>query len=94
MFDFEVIAEQSEPTPWVNSITIVKKPEKMWVCLDLTKLNVAIKRGACHMNTFEEIVANTASARYFSVLDAMTGYWQIDLDHESLLLCTFNTPWG
>ena len=24
----------------------------------------------------------------------MTGYWQIELDHESSLLCIFNMPWG
>ena len=93
MLDLGVITEQSEPTSWVNSITIVKKAEKMWVYLDPTKLNVAIKWGVYHTKRFEEIVANTASARYFSVLDAMTGYWQIELNHESSLLCSFSTPW-
>ena len=28
------------------------------------------------------------------MLDASSGYWQIDLEEESSKLCTFNTPWG
>ncbi|CAB4009767.1 Hypothetical predicted protein, partial [Paramuricea clavata] len=33
-------------------------------------------------------------ARYFSTLDARSGYWQIPLDKESSKLTTFNTPFG
>ena len=34
------------------------------------------------------------NAKYLSVLDASSGFWQIKLDHESSKLCTFNTPFG
>ena len=34
------------------------------------------------------------NARYFSVLDASSGYWQVTLDMESANLCTFNAPFG
>ena len=33
-------------------------------------------------------------ARYFSTIDARSGYWQILLDEESSKLTTFNTPFG
>ena len=39
-------------------------------------------------------MANTCEAKFFSVLDANSGYWQIELDDGSSKLCTFNTPWG
>ena len=32
--------------------------------------------------------------KVFSTLDLKDGYWQIQLDEESSLLCTFNTPFG
>ena len=32
--------------------------------------------------------------RYFSTLDARSGYWQIPLDEDSSKLTTFNTPFG
>ena len=33
-----------------------------------------------------------SDAKYFIVVDANLGYWQIKLDDESSLLTTFNTP--
>ena len=94
MIKIGVIVEQNEPTDWVNSITIVKKPNKIRVCLDPTRLNKAIKRGAVPVRTVEEVTAKLSGANYFSVIDANCGYWQIELDKSSSLLCTFNTPWG
>lgn len=32
--------------------------------------------------------------KFFAVLDANHGFWQIQLDEESSKLCTFNTPFG
>ena len=94
MIKLGVIVEQHEPTEWVNSITIVQKPNKLRICLDPTKLNRAIHR--CHFptKTIEEVIASTSGAQYFTVLDAQSGYWQIQLDEQSSRLCTFNTPWG
>ena len=94
MISLGVIVPQNEPTPWVNSITIVKKASKVRVCLDPTKLNKAIRRGPHQTKTIEEVIARTAGSKYFSVIDAKTGYWQIELNTPSSHLCTFNTPWG
>ncbi len=46
------------------------------------------------MKTIEEIAARMPNAKYFSVLDASSGFWQVELDHDSAKLCTFNTPFG
>ena len=35
-----------------------------------------------------------AGARFFTKLDASSGYWQIKVDKESSKLLTFNTPFG
>ena len=42
MVKIGVIVPQHEPTPWVSSITVVRKPDKIRICLDPTKLNKAI----------------------------------------------------
>ena len=78
-----VIVKVVEPTDWVNSMVI-----------DPTDLNKAIKRAHYPMKTIEEVIANIPKARYFSVLDAKSGYWQIKLDEYSSKFCTFNTPFG
>ena len=35
-----------------------------------------------------------ANAKYFSKLDASSGFWQMKLDTASSKLCTFNSPFG
>ncbi len=35
-----------------------------------------------------------AGAKWFSKLDASSGFWQLKLDEASSKLCTFNTPEG
>ncbi|RVE62485.1 hypothetical protein OJAV_G00157530 [Oryzias javanicus] len=89
-----VITKQTEPTEWVNSMVTVTKPNKVRICIDPQDLNTAIKREHYPLKTIEEVVAEMPNARYFSVLDANHGFWQIQLDEESSHLCTFNTPFG
>lgn len=57
-------------------------------------MNKAIKREHYPMRTVEEIAAQMPDAKYFSVLDASSGFWQVKLDDKSCKLCTFNTPFG
>jgi hypothetical protein len=94
MEDVGVIVKQTEPTDWVNSMVTVIKPEKIRVCIDPRDLNRAIKREHYPMKTIEEVVAGMPEAKVFSVLDATSGYWQMNLNEESSKLCTFNTPFG
>ena len=62
-------------------------------CLDPKDLNQAIKRSHLQLHTAEDIISKMNGARYFSKLDASSGYWQIKLDEESSKLC-FNSPFG
>ena len=90
-----VITKVHEPTPWVNSIVINEKQSgKLRVCIDPHDLNKAVKHEHYQLPTQEEITARLAGAKYFSHLDAKSGFWQIPLDEESSLLTTFNTPFG
>ena len=47
-----------------------------------------------HIPTRSEVASNMARAKYFSKLDASSGFWHIPLEEESTKLCTFNTPRG
>ncbi|XP_048252566.1 uncharacterized protein K02A2.6-like [Haliotis rufescens] len=46
------------------------------------------------MKTLEDILPSLSKARYFTKLDARSGYWAIRLAEESSFLTTFNTPYG
>ncbi|KAI8506223.1 hypothetical protein Bbelb_156500 [Branchiostoma belcheri] len=91
-----VIRKVDEPTDWVNSLVVVEKPRtgKLRVCLDPRDLNKAIKREHYQLPTLEDITTRLAGSKYFSVVDARSGYWQVKLDEESSKLTTFNTVYG
>ena len=97
----DVIAKVDQPTDWVSSMLVVSKPPseasgetKIRICLDPRDLNVAIKREHFPMPTIEEIATRLNGAKLFSVFDASNGFWQVELDEESSMLTTFNTPFG
>ncbi|XP_055916267.1 uncharacterized protein LOC129949066 [Eupeodes corollae] len=93
--NLNVITEVKEPTTWVNSIVLVKKPNgNLRLCLDPRNLNKAILRPHFQFPNVEDIKAQLSGSKYFSVLDANSGFWMIQLDEESSMLCTFHTPFG
>ena len=90
-----VIDKVTTPTDWVNSLVVVEKENgKLRICLDPRDLNAAIKRPHYPMPTLEDALVKLTSAKYFSKLDASSGYWQLKLDDKSSYLTTFNTPFG
>ena len=90
-----IISEVTQPTDWVNSIVVKEKPNgKLRICLDPRDLNNALKRDHYPTPTLEEITPSLAGSKVFSKLDASNGYWNIQIDQESSMLTTFNTPFG
>ncbi|XP_023806683.1 uncharacterized protein K02A2.6-like [Oryzias latipes] len=95
MEKLEVIKKIDEPTEWVSSLVVIqKKTGALRTCLDPRDLNKAIRREHFKLPTREEIMAQFAGAKWFSKLDASSGFWQLRLYEESSKLCTFNTPEG
>ena len=87
------IQKVDHSTVWVNSLTIIEKPNgKLRLCLDPKDLNKTIKRHHFEMPTSETVFAKMSGATVFSKLDASNGYWQIAVDPECSDLLTFNTP--
>lgn len=84
-----------EPTDWVHNLVIVeKKNGTLCLCLDPRDLNKAVKREHYKIPTADEVSSNLSGKKNFSTLDLKDGFWQISLDEENSLLCTFNTPFG
>ena len=90
-----VIAPVSKPTKWVSQMVAAKKKDgSVRMCIDPRDLNKALKRPHHPMRTVEDVVSRMPNATVFSTLDARSGFWQIKLDYESLLLTMFSTPFG
>ena len=90
-----IITEVHEHTEWINSIVpVMKEDGSLRLCLDPKDLNKAIERNQWYTRTLDDILPELAQSKYFTVKDAMSGFWHVPLDLRSSLLTTFNTPWG
>ena len=95
MEEMGIITTVEQPTKWVNSVVVVRKPNgDVRICLDPADLNKALKREHYPLKTVEEVASSMSEAKVFSTLDATSGFYQIKLAEESTLLTTFNTPFG
>ena len=65
----------------------------VWICVDLTKLNMSVKREIYTMPTVEETLSKIAEGNVFSKLDVNSGFRQIKLDGDSSKLTPFITPY-
>ena len=79
-----VIRRTEEPTDWVNALVIVEKPNgSLRLCMDPTDLNAHIKREHYQRSLLiwqEHIYSH--------------GFYQMQLDEASTMLCTMATPYG
>lgn len=95
LIEENIVRKIEEPTEWVNSLVILEKCDKdLRLCIDPKDLNKGIQREHFRLPTKSDITSAMNGARYFSKLDASSGFYQIALDEESAKLCTFNTPFG
>ena len=79
----------------MNSLVCVTKANgTLRLCLDPKDLNRAIKRPHHCTLTLDDVLPKLNGAKYFSIVDARRGYWNIKLDHASSLYTTFNSPHG
>ena len=90
-----IIEKVAESTEWcVPMVPVQKSNGKLRICVDLRRLNSAVKRSRFVLPTLEDIAPKLAGAQYFSKLDASSGFWQIPLHPDSAKLTTFMTPFG
>ena len=88
-----IIEKVIEPTPWVSSLVIVQKPYgQIRICLDPKDLNKVLRRNHYPTSTVEDILPELSRAKVFSTMDAMNGFWHVELDDDSSRLTTFNSP--
>ena len=99
-----VIAPVDYPTEWCHQIVAVPKRtdpnaategSSVRLTVDLTRLNKYVRRGAHPVCTPQDAVSSIGTgARYFTKLDARSGYFQVPLDRRDQGLTCFITPWG
>ena len=90
-----IIEKVDKPTDWCAAMVPVVKPNNsVRICVDLQKLNNAVKRENYMLPNLEDIAPKLTGSTLFSKLDASSGFYQIPLDKNSCELTTFITPMG
>ena len=90
-----IIEEVVESTQWVSPmVPVLKKDGKVRICVDFTELNQCVQRERFQLPVAEDLFAKMHGARYFTTLDAASGFWQIPLSPDCSSLTTFITPFG
>jgi hypothetical protein len=82
-------------SPWSSPVVIVaKKGGKMRFCVDYRKLNKVTKLDAYPLPLIKDIFDVLGGSRFFTTLDAASGYWQIEMHPDSIEKTSFTTNWG
>ncbi|UYV78388.1 K02A2.6-like [Cordylochernes scorpioides] len=89
-----IIERVQKSSSWISYLVLVKKQNKLRVCLDPRDPNKVIKRPHFQIPTIDEILPSLNNAKIFTVIDAKDGFWQVKLDTQSSDLTTFWTPFG
>ena len=93
--DTDIIMHVEHPTEWCAPIVVVPKANgRVRLCIDLTWLNDSVLRERHQLPSVDYTLAQMAGARYFSKIDANSGFHQIKLSEDSAYLTTFITPFG
>jgi transposase InsO family protein/predicted aspartyl protease len=91
-----IIFKVTEPTAWCAPMVVVPKTNgQVRICVDYTTLNKSVRTERLELPEVVESLAQIDSqSKYFSKLDATSGFYHIPLDKDSQLLTTFITPFG
>ena len=73
---------------WLSS----KNNKSLRFCLDPHKLNTAVKCEHQQMPTTDDVISQLGGKKVFSIFDQKDSFWQVVLDSDSALKCTFNNP--
>ncbi|XP_055588544.1 uncharacterized protein K02A2.6-like [Uranotaenia lowii] len=91
----DIIEPVQEYSPWVSPlVTILKDNGDLRLCVDMRRANMAIKREAHPMPTFDDFLPRLKKARVFSRLDIKESFYQMELHKDSRHITTFITHLG
>ena len=77
-------------SPWASPVVLVRKKDgSLRFCIDLRKLNARTVKDAYSIPRIEDALDSLNGACIFTSLDLKSGYWQVELDEESIPLTAF-----
>ena len=86
---------QPSDSPWASPIVLVtKKNGSTRFCVDYRKLNAATRKDAYPLPRIDDTLDTLGNSKWFSTLDLISGYWQVQVDPRDREKTAFSTPDG
>jgi hypothetical protein len=80
--------------PQAASLVLVRQKSKIRICVDFRELNEGTIVDQYPQARSDEILGSLHGCKYFSTLDATSGYWQVGIEKASQYLTAFKTKLG
>ena len=71
-----------------------KKRMELSACVDYRKLNATTRKDAYPIPRIDDTLDTLAGSQWFSTLDLISGYWQVELDSKDKEKTAFSSPDG
>ena len=86
---------QPSASPWKSPVVLVKKKNGEYrFCVDYRKLNAVTKKDAYPLPRIDEMLDALGKSKYYSTLDLMSGFWQVEMNPQDKEKTSFTTRAG
>ena len=82
-------------SPWASPIVLVQKKDgSVRFCVDYRKVNALTRKDAYPLPRVDDTLDTLSGSKWFSTLDLISGYWQVEMDDKDREKTAFCTPDG